>query len=189
MNLFPQLSAKSGTIIHGGYSSTVIELPEYARVVRTLGRGEHPYLALLPKISESPAARGIASTTTTLENLLKTACVRIEAGEGYIRIDDQKPAIVLMEDYYLQGNGLDLYLDLLHELTHLRQLAEGHPLWDRRFNYVDRPTEIEGYAIALEEGRRLGMSQSDIIRHLSNPWMTRDDIRRLIENVNRFLRQ
>jgi hypothetical protein len=52
---------------------------------------------------------------------------------------------------------------------------------------VDRATEIEGYAVAIEEGMRLGMSKSDVIRHLSNPWMTRADIRRLIENVERFL--
>jgi hypothetical protein len=165
----------------------MIELPEYARVVRTLGNGEHPYLALLPRVSESPAARRIVSPTTPLENLLRTALVRIEAGEGYVRVDDKAPAIVLMEDYYLRGNDLDLYLDLLHELTHLRQLAEGHPLWDKRFAYVDRPTEIEGYAVAIEEGMRLGMSKPDIIRHLSNPWMTSADIRRLFENVDRFL--
>ena len=27
-------------------------------------------------------------------------------------------------------------------------------LWDERFAYVDRITEIEGYAVAVEEGRR-----------------------------------
>jgi hypothetical protein len=166
---------------------SMIELPEYARVVRTLGCGEHHYLALLPRVSESPAVGRITSPTTPLENILRTACVRIQAGEGYVRVYEEIPAIVLMEEYYRRGRDLDLYLDLLHELTHLRQHAEGHPLWDKRFAYVDRPTEIEGYAVAVEEGRRLGMSRSDIIRHLSNPWMTRADTRRLLENVDRFL--
>jgi hypothetical protein len=165
----------------------MIELPEYARVVRTLACGEHLYRALLPRISESPAVRRIASSTIPLDELLNTALVRIQCGEGYVRIDDTIPAILLTEDYYKRGSGLDLYLDLLHELTHLRQLAEGHALWDKRFPYVDRATEIEGYAVAIEEGMRLGMSKSDVIRHLSNPWMTRADIRRLIENVERFL--
>jgi hypothetical protein len=165
----------------------MIELPEYARVVRTLSCGEHPYCALLPRVSESPAVRRIASAEVPLQTLLKTARVRIQSGGGYIRVNDEISAIVLMEDYYLRGNELDLYLDLLHELTHLRQHAEGHPLWDKRFHYVDRPTEIEGYAVAIEEGRRLGMSRSDVIRHLSNPWMTHADIHRLLANVDRFL--
>jgi hypothetical protein len=34
---------------------------------------------------------------------------------------------------------------------------------------VDRPTEIEGYAVAIEEGRRLGMSSEDISDHLATP--------------------
>jgi hypothetical protein len=165
----------------------MIELPEYALVVRTLSRGEHQYRALLPRLAESPAARRIESRATPLDRLLDTARVRIEPGDGYIWVDDEAPAIVLIEDYYLHGGAIDLYLDLIHELTHLRQLAEGHDLWDERFLYVERPTEIEGYAVATEEGLRLGMTEAEIARHLSNPWMTHSDVRRLNENIVRFL--
>jgi hypothetical protein len=165
----------------------MIELPDYARVVRTLSRGEHPYRSLLPRLVESPAARRIESPATPLGRLLDTARVRIEPGDGYVWVDDEVRAIVLVEDYYRHGNPLDLYLDLIHELTHLRQLAEGQDLWDERFRYVERPTEIEGYAAAIEEGLRLGMTEAEIVRHLSNPWMTRTDVRRLRENVERFI--
>jgi hypothetical protein len=82
---------------------------------------------------------------------------------------------------------LDLYLDLAHELTHLRQLAEGKNLWDHSIHYVDRPTEIEGYAVAVEEGLRLGMTETEIIRHLSNPWLSDADVARLRKNIKRFL--
>jgi hypothetical protein len=165
----------------------MIVLPEYARVTRTLTRGEHPYLALLPRVRESPAARRICSPAIPMARLLKSARVRIEPGDGFIWVDDDAPAIVLVEHYYRLGNALDLYLDLMHELAHLRQLAEGHNLWDESRRYVDRPTEIEGYAIAVEEGRRLGMTEADINRHLSNPWMTPADVSRLRENVENFL--
>ena len=60
---------------------------------------------------------------------------------------------------------MDLYLDLAHELTHLRQLAEGKNLWDHSIHYVDRLTEIEGYAVAVEEGLRLGMTEAQILSH------------------------
>ncbi len=165
----------------------MIELPDYAQVVRVLGRGEHPFLALLPHVARSPAARRIESPKTPLPRLLKAALVRIESLKGYIWIDDEAPAIVLVENYYRAADSLDLYLDLIHELTHLRQLAEGHDVWDERYRYVDRPTEIEGYAIAVEEGLRLGMTEVEIIDHLSNPWMTRADVRRLRKNIEIFL--
>jgi len=165
-----------------------IELPEYAHVVRNLPCGDHPYRHLLPRIGESPVARRIESPQTPLGSLLDGARVRIKRHEGYCYVDVKVPAIVLSEDYYNKANPVDLYLDLAHELTHLRQLAEGKNLWDHSLHYVDRPTEIEGYAVAIEEGRRLGMTEKDILHHLSNPWLNGDEIARLIENVELFLR-
>jgi hypothetical protein len=165
----------------------MIELPEYAQVIRNLSVGTHPYLSLLPRIAESPVTRRIVSPATPLSSLLKSAIVRIDPGDGYIFVDVKTPAIVLSEQYYRHGNTIDLYLDLAHELTHLRQFVEGHDLWDHSLRYIERPTEIEGYAVAVEEGLRLGMTEKEINRHLSNPWMTRSDVRQLRENIERFL--
>jgi hypothetical protein len=166
-----------------------IELPEYAQVVRTLPAGMHPYRSLLPRIEESPVARRIESPATPLGPLLDTARVKIKPrDEGYVYVDVMIPAIVLIEGYYRQANPVDLYLDLAHELTHLRQLAEGKNLWDHSIHYVDRPTEIEGYAVAVEEGLRLGMTEEEIIRHLSNPWLSDAETNRLRQNIDRFLK-
>ncbi len=165
----------------------MIELPGYACVVRMLPRGEHPYHSFLPRLKESPAVRRIESPATPLDLLLKTARVHIVPGHGYVWIDDDIPAIILVEDYYRRAERLDLYLDLLHELTHLRQLAEGRDLWDESLAYVERPTEIEGYAVAIEEGLRLGMTEYDVLQHLSNPWMTQADVLQLHANIRKFL--
>jgi hypothetical protein len=164
-----------------------IMLPEYAHVVRTLSAGIHPYRLLLPRIEESPAVRWIESPTTPLGPLLDSARVKIKPGQGYAWVDIKIPAIVMIEEYYRVANPLDLYLDLVHELTHLRQLAEGRDLWDHSLDYVDRPTEIEGYAVAVKEGIRLGMSEDEVIRHLSNPWMSDAEVARLRTNIDRFL--
>jgi hypothetical protein len=165
-----------------------IDLPEYARVIRTLGCGLHPYRSLLPRLEESPVARRIESPATPLGSLMDGARVRIQTGEGYCLVDVKTPAIILFEKYYHQADPLDLYLDLVHELTHLRQLAEGKNLWDRSIHYVDRPTEIEGYAVAVEEGLRLGMTEDEIIHHLSNPWLSDGDVARLRSNIDKFLK-
>jgi hypothetical protein len=163
------------------------ELPGYARVIRGLAPGMHRYQELLPRISESPALARLAADPDVRHGLLATAAVRIETMRSYCWVDIEVPCIVLSVDYYREGSGLDLYLDLLHELTHLRQLSEGWDVWDESFEYVDRPTEIEGYAVAIEEGRRLGMTDEHVLHHLSNPWMSDADVARLIANVNALL--
>jgi len=164
-----------------------IELPEYAQVVRTLGCGLFPYRHLLPQLEESPVARRIATDAMPIVPLIDAARVRIAEGEGFCFVDVDEPSIILFESYYHQGNPLDLYLDLAHELTHLRQHAEGKDLWDRELHYVDRPTEIEGFSVAVEEGIRLGMTEEQVIRHLSNPWLSPAEVARLRRNIDQFL--
>jgi hypothetical protein len=163
------------------------ELPEYAIVNRTLSCGTHPYRLFLPRFEESPAVRLIATPAVPIGPLLDDARIKIKNGEGYCYVDVRIPAIVLMEGYYHNANPLDLYLDLAHELTHLRQLAEGRNIWDHSLHYVDRPTEIEGYAVAVAEGMRLGMTEEQVLQHLSNPWLNDDEVMRLRKNIDQFL--
>lgn len=163
------------------------ELPEYTAVNRTLAAGTHPYRLFLPRFEESPAVRLIETPEFPIGPLLDDARVRIRAGEGYLFVDVRIPAIILMEDYYHRANPLDLYLDLAHELTHLRQLAEGKDLWDHSLHYVDRPTEIEGFAVAVAEGIRLGMTEDQVLQHLSNPWLNEEEVMRLRKNIDDFL--
>ena len=165
-----------------------IELPEYARVVRNLPCGDHPYRKLLPRIDESPVRRRIETQKTPFDQLVDNAVVRIKKRErGYCYVDVAVPAVTVTEQYYRNGNDLDLYLDLAHELTHLRQHMEGENIWDHGTPYVDRSTEIEGYAVAVEEGRRLGMTEADVMNHLSNPWMSKEEVARLLDNIEKFL--
>ena len=165
-----------------------IELPEYAQVVRGLPSGDYPYRTLLPRIEESPVRRRIETVKTPFSTLLDGAIVRIKNKKrGYCYVDVAVPAVTVNEYYYLNGNDLDLYLDLAHELTHLRQHSEGENIWDHGTPYIDRATEIEGYAVAVEEGLRLGMTEAEIIKHLSNPWMSEEEIARLRKNIEEFL--
>jgi len=163
------------------------ELPEYAIANRSLNCGLHPYRVFLPRFEESPAVILIETPAIPIGSLLDGARVKIKKGDGYCYVDVRIPAIVLIEDYYLRANPLDLYLDLAHELTHLRQLAEGRNIWDHSIHYVDRPTEIEGYAVAVAEGLRLGMTEDQIMQHLANPWLNDDEVNRLRRNIDKFL--
>lgn len=165
-----------------------IDLPPFARVERGLAAGLHRYLAVLPGAAQSPGIRRIEPDPARQKRLLDEARVKIQPGAGFAYVDVEVPCIVLAEQYYRTGTDLDVYLDMLHELAHIRQHHEGKDLWDERFAYVDRPTEIEGYAVAVEEGRRLGMTDEEVIAHLSNPWMDDEDVRRLEQHVKDFLK-
>jgi len=162
-------------------------LPLYAAVNRSVGLGTRAYLELLPGAAQSPALRRISGDETVRATLLREAKVQVLPIPGYAFINVRKPAIVLSWFYLKRGRARDLYLDLLHELTHLRQLSEGADLWDKRFEYVDRPTEIEGYAVAVEEGLRLGMNEDEVFAHLHNPWMSAASAARLRKHVDAFL--
>ncbi len=157
------------------------------KIDRSLAPGLHPYAKLMPKILDAPAMRRIYPRSEGRAPFVERARVRLVEEEGFCWIDESAPCIVLAHGYYRSGALRDLHLDLLHELTHLRQLEEGHDVWDERYAYVDRPTEIEGYAVAVEEGRRLGMSDAELRHHLSNPWMTDEDVTQLIGHIARFL--
>ncbi|HUR68092.1 MAG TPA: hypothetical protein VM370_02520 [Candidatus Thermoplasmatota archaeon] len=162
-------------------------VPDFGLLRRDLKAGTHPYLAIFPRAAESPGLARIEPDAKKREMLLREAKVTIRPGGGFAYVDVETPAIVLAEEYYKTGTDLDLYLDMLHELTHIRQHHEGRDLWDERYAYVDRITEVEGYAVAVEEGRRLGMGDAEVIAHLSNPWMDEEDVAKLQRNIRDLL--
>ena len=59
-----------------------------------------------------------------------------------------------------------LYLDIIHELCHVKQHLEGRDLYDRSKSYVDRETEIEAYEVTVREARRIGLSDEVIANYL-----------------------
>ncbi len=168
-------------------ASPRIELPPYAQVVRGLALGVHPYLRILPSVLESPAIVRILRNGAHAASFVVQARVRVNSEPGYAYVDVEAREIVLAERYYATGSSLDLYLDLLHELTHLRQLYEGLDVWDESLPYPSRPTEVEAYAVAVEEGRRLGMDEAALIEHVTNPCLSDSDVKEIYANVLLFL--
>lgn len=154
---------------------------------RGLPDGLHPFLALLPEVLSSPALRLVGTDRIPGHEVIRSARVRIVAERGFCWVDETTPCIVLTRPYYESGDALDLYLDLLHEATHLRQLLEGRDVWDESFPYHRRPTEIEGYAVAVAEGRRLGLDAKAIRAHVTNPWMTPAQVTELLAAIDDFL--
>jgi hypothetical protein len=98
-------------------------------------------------------------------------------------VSDEDGHLLVSTHYLRTGNPRDIYLDVVHELVHVRQFKEGKPLFPDGFEYPDAPTEIEAYRHCLAEGRRLGMTDSELYKYLHVEWMTEKDVRKLARNV------
>jgi hypothetical protein len=100
-----------------------------------------------------------------------------------MNLNDHAGSIVVSAKYLREGREVDVYLDVIHELVHIRQHREGKELWDKKFEYVDRPTEIEAYRAAVKEARRLGMDEKQVADYLSVEWIPREVFERFLKNV------
>ena len=119
-----------------------------------------------------------SETLNVLQNL------RVEfTWYGYMSVDDEDGHLLVNQRYLKSGDRREIYLDVIHELCHVKQFMDGLDLFDVRFEYVDRPTEIEAYAHTVKEAKRLGFKNDWICKYLETEWMTNNDLKRLAKNI------
>ena len=99
-------------------------------------------------------------------------------------VDSDTGHLVVNTRYLHTGDKVDIYLDLIHELCHIKQLMEGRELFDPHYSYVERPTEIEAYDYTVQEARRLGLSDERICEYLKTEWMSKEDLNVLAKAIN-----
>jgi hypothetical protein len=128
------------------------------------------------------AVQGIFGEKT--EEVLRNLKVDLTWFGGYMFVDSSTGHLVLNARYLHSGDKVDIYLDLIHELCHIRQLMEGKELFDPRYSYVERPTEIEAYDYTVQEARRLGLSDERICEYLKTEWMSKKDLHFLAKAIN-----
>lgn len=103
---------------------------------------------------------------------------------GYMGVNGSNGHLIVNPNYLKNGDRLDIYLDIIHELMHVRQYMEGKELFDSNYTYAERPTEIEAYRCAVEEARRLRVSDERICEYLKTEWMSNDDLQQLAKTLN-----
>ena len=117
------------------------------------------------------------------EQVLSNLKVEFAGFRGYMGINETDGHLLISAEYLNKGDKIDLYLDVVHELVHVKQFSEGKELFDSDYTYVDRPTEVEAYRYAVEEARRLGLSEERICEYLRTEWMSDKDFKRLAKAV------
>lgn len=102
---------------------------------------------------------------------------------GYMGVSDDDGHLMVNRQYLATGSREDIYLDVVHELCHVKQYMDGRDLFDPRFDYVDRPTEVEAYRYAVLEAKRIGLSAEDIRVYLKTEMMSTKALDKLIANM------
>jgi hypothetical protein len=147
-------------------------------IERSAGPGSLPFTNVFKGFERVEAVRAIFGGRTL--EVLTGLVVDIMETRGYLRIDAEKGSVIVNSRYLREGHELSLYLDVIHELVHIRQHMEGKELWDQRYKYVDRPTEIEAYKVTVAEARRVGLSDPELVDYLKVEWVPDEDFARFL---------
>jgi predicted HAD superfamily Cof-like phosphohydrolase len=118
------------------------------------------------------------------EEVLNNIKVEFGGFRGYMGVSPIDGHLLVSAVYLKDGDIVDIYLDIIHELVHVKQFMEGKELFDNTFRYTDRPSEIEAYRITVDEARKLGLSDERICEYLKTEWMSDDDFTRLAKILN-----
>ncbi len=142
----------------------------------------YPFMSYFKGFEKIEAVKSIFGEET--KDVLSNLRIEFIGRRGYMGVSGNDGHLIISAYYLNNGDIVDIYLDIIHELVHVKQFMEGKTLFDRNFRYVDRPTEIEAFQHAVREARKLGMDDSQILEYLRTEWMSDDDLTRLAKAVN-----
>ncbi|MEM4311783.1 MAG: hypothetical protein QXX95_05280 [Nitrososphaerales archaeon] len=151
------------------------------KVNRELNEGIYNLTELFKGLEHSFALKDIFKEG--LKVFLKEVKVLLVDSRGYMRVSEKDGSIILNLNYLKKGDLRYLYLDIIHELLHVKQFKEGKELYDSKYSYVDRLTEIEAYKVVLKEAKRLGMSKEEIEKYLKVEWISEEEFKRLLKHI------
>ncbi len=102
---------------------------------------------------------------------------------GFMGVSEEDGHLMVSTHYLKNGEEREIYLDIIHELVHVKQFREGEKFFPEGIEYPDLPTEIEAYKVAVAEAERIGMAEEEILEYLRVPWMDDEAYARLLTNI------
>lgn len=152
------------------------------KILRNAKVSTYPFTDYFKGFEKVEAVRRIFGEKT--EEVLRNLKVEFTGRRGYMGISNVDGHLIVSAYYLNNGEIVDIYLDVIHELAHVRQFVEGKELFDWNYSYVDRLTEVEAYRYAVEEARNLGLTDERICEYLQTEWMSDEDLKRLAKALN-----
>jgi len=139
---------------------------------------------IFPGLEEKPILLEIFGSADRVPQVLAGTKIKVIQRQTYMFVDNDNGTISIGKKHLQESDDKILYLDIIHELVHVRQHLEGLNLYDRSVSYVDRPTEIEAYAFTVDEARRIGLNEEEILDYLNVEWITAEEHNRLARRLN-----
>lgn len=130
----------------------------------------------------------VFKTKNELDDVFLKTNVIVEEKDHYMFVKNEDATIVIGLNHLKNSDSKVLYLDIVHELVHVKQHQAGLDLYNKSYSYVDRPTEIEAYEVAVKEAKRLGMNDNEIMDYLFVEWITPQEHKRLASHLGLDIR-
>ena len=142
----------------------------------------HPLTDFFKGFENVQALRDLFGNRT--EKVLKNLKVEFYSSKwGYMGVNDADGHILISGHHMKHSPFRTLYLDIIHELFHIKQHMDGKKLFLDEFDYFDSPIEIEAYEFTVKEARRIGMTDKEIIDYLEVPWADKKQLTRFVTKL------
>lgn len=177
------------------------DAPPGFRISRDLPLGRHPILAAFPGMDRLATAGRLVPDDEGRRVLFAQTHVELVSDDAWMYIAPWEipreargrwqpvitpkgsDCVVVGESHLRESPALILFLDIFHELCHVLQRQKGMELWDRRYSYVERPTEVEAYRFVVEEARRLKVADAVIRDYLKVEWIDDEELQQLLTTL------
>jgi hypothetical protein len=142
----------------------------------------HPFTDYFKGFEDVKAVRSIFGRKTA--EVLKNLKVEFFSAKfGYMSVSDEDGHLLVSAHHLKNSEMKILYLDIVHELFHVKQFMEGKQLFQDEFEYVDSPIEVPAYKFTIEEAKRIGMGRDEIIEYLKVEWVSEEQHMRLLKTL------
>jgi hypothetical protein len=177
-----------------------VEPPSEFAFDRRTTLGRHPLLAVFRGLDLVPPFSRYPASATARRRVVRHASVELVRGPvwmyvaphevppfakavGWKPVTSDADCIVVGRSHLARSPAITVYLDILHELYHVFQRRVGRDLWDLSNGYAGSPTELEAYAFAVAEARRLGATDRYLRGYLKVDWIDTKEHARLVRNL------
>jgi hypothetical protein len=148
------------------------------RIERVAPTKLYPFTKFFRGFETVPTVRALFGKQTN--RVLRSLKVEFfSARFGYMGTSDIDGHLLVSSHHLKDSEFRTVYLDVVHELCHVRQFRKGRPLFYPKLSYVDAPSEIEAYRLTVKEGERIGMTRRELLDYLKVEWITPAEHRRL----------
>lgn len=132
----------------------------------------YPFGRFFRGFARNPAVRELFGARTA-EVLRRQKVEFFSSRFGYMGTSDVDGHILVSTHHLKRSDFRTVYLDLIHELCHVKQFRDGRRLFYPRLRYMEAPSEVEAYAFTVKEGLRIGMTNAQLVEYLKVEWVSR----------------